>query len=667
MNYSLAKKKRVDSDNVAATVLKVVAALSIVAIALILFFIAGNSVDAIFEIGLFEFVFGSEWDPSTGLYGALPVIVGTILVTIGAVAVALPVGLACAVYISEVAKPKYRNMLKTLCEVFAGIPSVIYGFFGLVVMVPLLREIFPDQLAYGLSWFTGSLLLALMALPTIISVSEDAIHAVPVSYREASLGMGASKWETTIKVIIPAAISGISSAAIMGVGRAIGETMAVMMVTGNAAIFPDPLWNIFSMITTITGTLASEMPEIVVGSLHYSALFLLALVLVLMVLTINVLARFVTKRTQRKFGTVQASSGIIDKIVDRLMPLADRISDTSAMGFISVHSREIRIGVVIVLAFVFILMMSSLFTTDLNAIVASAMMVLGFWMLFSEMKGYNRNSVEKVAHSVLAVFMGIVILILFVLLGYIIVNGISAISWDFLTQPVMNGGRDGGIFPAIIGTLELMAGTVLLSLPLGIFTGVYLAEYAKDSAFTRAVREAIDLLNGTPSIVFGLFGFSALVLAAGFGYSMVAGWITLALMILPVIIRTTEEAVNSVPKELREASRGMGATKWQTTVKVVIPAAISGIMTGAVLAVGRAAGETAPIMFTAAVAYSTTLADSIFEPVMALPYHLYYLSTEVPGATEMQYGTACVLLLIVLSLFVLASFIRYRSSKKIRW
>jgi len=316
---------------------------------------------------------------------------------------------------------------------------------------------------------------------------------------------------------------------------------------------------------------------------------------------------------------------------------------------------------------VFILMMSSLFTTDLNAIVASAMMVLGFWMLFSEMKGYNRNSVEKVAHSVLAVFMGIVILILFVLLGYIIVNGISAISWDFLTQPVMNGGRDGGIFPAIIGTLELMAGTILLSLPLGIFTGVYLAEYAKDSAFTRAVREAIDLLNGTPSIVFGLFGFSALVLAAGFGYSMVAGWITLALMILPVIIRTTEEAVNSVPKELREASRGMGATKWQTTVKVVIPAAISGIMTGAVLAVGRAAGETAPIMFTAAVAYSTTLADSIFEPVMALPYHLYYLSTEVPGATEMQYGTACVLLLIVLSLFVLASFIRYRSSKKIRW
>ena len=148
MNYSLAKKKRVDSDNVASTVLKVVAALSIVAIALILFFIAGNSVDAIFEIGLFEFVFGSEWDPSTGLYGALPVIVGTILVTIGAVAVALPVGLACAVYISEVAKPKYRNILKTLCEVFAGIPSVIYGFFGLVVMVPLLREMFPDQLAY---------------------------------------------------------------------------------------------------------------------------------------------------------------------------------------------------------------------------------------------------------------------------------------------------------------------------------------------------------------------------------------------------------------------------------------------------------------------------------------------------------------------------------------
>ena len=534
-------------------------------------------------------------------------------------------------------------------------------------MVPLLREMFPEQLSYGLSWFTGSILLALMALPTIISVSEDAIHAVPVSYREASLAMGASKWETTIKVVVPAAVSGISSAAIMGVGRAIGETMAVMMVTGNSAIFPDPLWNIFSMISTITGILASEMPEVVVGSLHYSSLFFLAFVLLIMVLAVNVLARVVTKRTQRKFGTVEPSSRLMDRLADRIVPLTEKVDSTMAMRFLRKHSSRIRVAIVVGLAFVFVLMMASLFTDGTKAIAGSVMMVAGFWLLLNEMKGYDRNNMQKVAHGVLYLAMATVLLILAVILGHIIINGLPAISWEFLTEPVKDGGREGGIFPAIVGTLELMAGTILLALPLGILTGVYLAEYAKDTKFTRAVREAIDLLNGTPSIVFGLFGFAALVMAAGFGYSMIAGWITLSLMILPVIIRTTEEAVRAVPKELREASRAMGATKWQTTVKVVIPAAIGGIMTGSVLAVGRAAGETAPIMFTATVAYSTSLADSIFEPVMALPYHLYYLATEVPRAESMQYGTACVLLLIVLSMFVLASFIRYRSNKKIRW
>ena len=667
MNHSLERRKNIDSDRVSAVALKVVAALSVVAILLILFFIAWNSIDAIAEIGPLEFIFGTKWDPANGVYGAFPVILGTILVTAGAIAIALPLGLACAIFISEVAHPKYRGILKTICEIFAGIPSVIYGFFGLIVLVPLLRELFPDNLAYGLSWFTGSILLALMALPTIISVSEDAIHAVPVSYREASSAMGASKWETTVKVIVPAAVSGISSAVIMGIGRAIGETMAVMMVTGNTAIFPDPLWNIFSMISTVTGTLASEMPEVVVGSLHYSALFFLAFVLLMMVLVVNVMARVVTRRTQKKFGTVAVSRGFIDKVADRIVPLTEAVDRTSFMKTVRRYSAQIRTGFIIALAFVFVLMMASLFTDDVKAIIASALMVAGFWMLFHEIKGFDRNSVQKIAHATLAVAMGFVVLILVVILGYIIAKGLPAISWDFLTEPVMNGGRDGGISSAIIGTLELMAGTILLALPLGVMTGVYLAEYSKDTRFTRIVREAIDLLNGTPSIVFGLFGFAVLVMAAGFGYSLIAGWITLSLMILPVVIRTTEEAIRTVPRELREASRAMGATKWQTTVKVVLPAAISGIMTGSVLAVGRAAGETAPIMFTAAVAYSTTLADSIFEPVMALPYHLYYLATEVPRAETMQYGTACVLLLIVLSMFALASFIRYRSNKKIRW
>ena len=275
---------------------------------------------------------------------------------------------------------------------------------------------------------------------------------------------------------------------------------------------------------------------------------------------------------------------------------------------------------------------------------------------------------QEIAHGGLTVIMGVVILILVFIIGYILVNGLSAIDWEFLTGVPTNGGRDGGIGPAIVGTLELMAGTALIALPLGIFTGVYLAEYAKDTKLTKLIREAIDLLNGTPSIVFGLFGLAFFVRVLDFGVSMVAGWFVLAFMIMPVIIRTTEEALTAVPHDLREASMAMGASKWRTIVRVVLPAAMGGVMTGTILSLGRAAGETAPIMFVAAVSSSTApYADSIFDSVMALPFHLYYLATHVVGSDAMQYGTATVLLVIVLGMFAIATLIRNHYNKKVKW
>ncbi len=667
--YGLQKRGMADKDKVMKYVLTAIASVAVLIIFLIIFFVGINSVDALEEIGILKFIFGTEWDPSDGIYGALPVITGTVLVTLGSVVFAVPLGIGAAIYISEIAPSKYRNILKPICEVFAGIPSVVYGFFGLTVLVPFLRETFPDQLMYGSSWLAGSILLGIMALPTVISVSEDAIHSVPKSYREASLAMGASRWETTIKVIVPAAISGISAAVILGIGRAIGETMAVMMVTGNSPMFPDPLWNIFSLITTITGTLASEMPEIVVGSTHYSALFLLALVLLVMVFAINIMARVIIKRTKRRLGEEPPAkrTGIAAAVSDAIDRAVTSVMSTPAA--VAVYKRKDAMKTVAgaVLLFVFCWMMASLFVSDISAIAASAIIVAAVAVLRRFFSTADSRLTQMVAHGGLTAVMALVVILLVIILGYIIINGLPAISWDFLTENVSDGGRSGGIYPAIIGTLELLAGTVVIALPLGITTGVYLAEYAKNTPSTRVIREAIDILNGTPSIVFGLFGFAALVVAAGFGYSLVAGWITLSFMILPVIIRTTEESILAVPQELREGSRAMGASKWKTTTKVVLPAALGGVMTGSILSLGRAAGETAPIMFTAAVAYSTCMAGSIFDPVMALPYHLYYLSTEVPGATELQNGTACVLLLIVLSMFLVASLVRYHSNKKIRW
>ncbi|MDD7478522.1 MAG: phosphate ABC transporter permease subunit PstC, partial [Methanomassiliicoccales archaeon] len=221
-----------DADAIMRYVLIAIASTAVLIIFLILFFIVGNGIELFKDVDPIEFIFGTDWSPSDGSYGALPMIVGTLLVTLGAIAFAFPIGLLAAIYISEFANPKIRSVLKPLCEVFAGIPSVVYGFFGLVILVPFLSKMFDENLLFGSSWLAASIILGIMALPTIISVSEDAIRAVPNSYREASIAMGANRWETTAKVIVPAAVMGISAAVTLGIGRAIGETMAVMMVSG---------------------------------------------------------------------------------------------------------------------------------------------------------------------------------------------------------------------------------------------------------------------------------------------------------------------------------------------------------------------------------------------------------------------------------------------------
>ncbi len=645
----------IDVDTTMRYILIAVASTAVLIIFLIILFITGNGVKLFSDVDPIQFIFNTEWSPSDGLYGALPMILGTLLVTIGAIAFAFPVGLLAAIYISEFASPKVRSVLKPLCEVFAGIPSVVYGFFGLVILVPFLSKIFNNNLLFGSSWLAASIVLGIMALPTIISVSEDAIRAVPHSYREASIAMGANRWETTAKVIVPAAVMGISAAVSLGIGRAIGETMAVMMVSGNATIIPDPLWNIFSLISTITGTLALEMPESVVGDTHYNALFMLAVVLMVMVFVVNIVTKRITENMKCKFhGTVKES----------------RFSNgrfANVSEFMQRNKKTIMMASLYVLIFALSWMILSLMMSGMTSLIVSIVITLAVFGALKGVSKLNPTDREDVAKCVLITNMGFVLLLLAIIIFDILIKGIPGLSIDFITSAPSQGGRAGGIMPAIVGTLELIAGTAAIALPLGILTGIYLAEYAKENRFNNIIRGAIDTLNGTPSVVFGLFGLSFFVIYLGAGYSLVAGWAALSMMILPVIIRTTEESIRAVPNELREASRAMGATKWQTTYRVVVPAAIGGTITGAILAIGRAAGETAPIMFTAAVAFQPTLAKSIFDPVMALPYHLYYLTAEVPGTTTYQYATATILLLIVLSMFVLASIVRSHYNKKIRW
>ncbi|MFN8490650.1 MAG: phosphate ABC transporter permease PstA [Caldilineaceae bacterium] len=247
-------------------------------------------------------------------------------------------------------------------------------------------------------------------------------------------------------------------------------------------------------------------------------------------------------------------------------------------------------------------------------------------------------------------------------------NGISAMNWNFLTTGPTNGLRAGGIMPALLGTVYLTFATAIVSFPLAIAAAIYLAEYARDNRLTRLVRMAIVNLAGIPSIVYGLFGLGAFVLFMGLGTSILAGALTLGILTLPVVISTAEEAILAVPQEFRTVSLSLGATRWQTIRHQVLPHALPGIITGIILGLGRAAGETAPILFTVAAVYLPELPKSIFDQTMALPYHLYVIATQVPNMPlSLQYGTALALLLLVLSLTLIATIIRTTIRRRRQW
>ncbi len=256
---------------------------------------------------------------------------------------------------------------------------------------------------------------------------------------------------------------------------------------------------------------------------------------------------------------------------------------------------------------------------------------------------------------------------LLVIVFFLVYNGWRAINWTFLTQPPMDSMTKGGILPCIVGTLCLSLGAILVALPIGMASAIYLHEYARPGRVVRVIRLGINNLAGVPSVVFGLFGLAFFVVFLNMGVSIVAGALTLGALTLPVIIGATEEALRAVPDTYREASLGLGATKWQTIQRVVLPTALPGILTGAILGIGRAAGETAPIMFTAAVFYTPSLPSSIFDEIMALPYHIYVLATagtEIEATRPLQFGTALVLIVLVLGVNLFAIILRSRLRKK---
>lgn len=280
----------------------------------------------------------------------------------------------------------------------------------------------------------------------------------------------------------------------------------------------------------------------------------------------------------------------------------------------------------------------------------------------------NPQKTERIAFFFLFLATLLIVVPVGLIILIIIQKGLPAINWQFISDIPRQGMRAGGIFPAIVGTIYLVGGAIIFALPVGLLAAIYLSEYSKDNLLTRAIKLAIVNLAGVPSVVYGLFGLALFVVFLKFGVSILAGSLTLGIMILPIIITTSREALESVPQTFREVSLSLGASKWQTIRHIVLPNAIPGILTGTILGLGRAAGETAPILFTVAAFYLPRLPKSVFDQAMALPYHLYVISTQVPNVHEkIRYGTALVLLALVLFMNLIAIIIRYRLRKRKKW
>jgi phosphate transport system permease protein len=409
------------------------------------------------------------------------------------------------------------------------------------------------------------------------------------------------------------------------------------MVAGNSNTIPLTFIGIFWPISTITGTIGLEMGE-AFGLTHAVALFGLAVILMLIVLVVNSISNLTISRlSKRMHGELKHNTRFSKKETRILKWILLIVASAVILDYLAVN-----IGLVIAISI--------------------AAIVTGIWIMI---KILPRRSLQAIAFTIISFAAAIVVFFICYILYDIVSKGAPVATVKFIFSMPSGNGKSGGIYSAIIGTLELVAGALIVAVPIGICAAIYLNEYSRENLLKKIIRIGVDNLNGLPSIIFGLFGYTLFVMQFGFGYSLIAGQLTLGFMILPMIIRTTEESLKTVPQSLREASLALGATKWQTITKVVLPASTPGTLTGIILGIGRAAGETAPILFTAC-AFSRFLAGSLTDPVMALPYQIYMLSTTYPDAISQAYGTAYVLLILVLLMYGIAIVSRYYYRNKFK-
>ena len=585
------------------------AVICIIAVIAIFAFLIVKSVPTFRKLGILEFVFGDNWSPDrtdtfateniSGSYGIFSMIVGTFAATVGALLFGGVLGYFTAVFIAFFCPKRLKKIFSSVINLLAGIPSVVYGFFGIVFLLPLLSNIAPNN---GSGLLATSIILGIMILPTVVSLSKTSIEAVPQQYYEGAVALGSNHSEAAFKVVVPAAKSGIFASLVLGVGRALGETMAVVMVAGNAPTYPNGLFNSFRVMTA---NIVMEMGY--AGELQEGALIATGVVLLIFILIVNMIFNTISNKSVKKIVSVTSQRGSRKR-----MSLFSGVKE--------------KIG-----AFLYTIKIAS----------------VGKW-----------------AAIVSGVLSGIALILI---MGFVFVNGLP----ELITNPHLIfgkyefGSENITILPSIVATLMAVALSLVIAVPIGIMTAVFLNEYTKkNNIFVRVIRTAIDILSGVPSIVYGLFGMITFVKVFGGSSSVIAGSLTVSIMLLPTIVRSTEESLKAVEDSLREGSFALGAGKLRTIFKIVLPASLSGIISAVILSMGRVVSESAPFLYTMGSVISA-VPKGYGDSGATLAVALYQLSGEGWYLNE-AFGAAVVLIVIVFSLNLLAEYISGKLTKKLK-
>lgn len=566
---------------------------------------------------------GTRWFFRKETFGAAPMIYGTLAVAIIALLLAAPVGIGAAVFTSEYLPRRMRMGVKLLIELLAGIPSVVYGLLGVLLLRNYVYELMNwmglEPLS-GDSLLTASLLLAIMILPTVMTLADDALQAVPGMQRQAARGLGLTRSQMILSVLLPQAKGGLAAALLLALGRALGETIAVFLVVGRQDNqWPDPLWSPQPLLNagqTLTSKLGGAETNIAYGDpLHWAAMVGLGLVLLVGVAGVTLAGAVLSGRTERSGQATPAANGSSQdaELSRRTLPA----EKTSALP-------------------------------NTGAIISG--------------EGRRRRSVwNRVFGSLMG---GCAILscgVLIWALSAILLRGLPAVSWNFLTEQIRLVGAAGGIFYNLVGTLILIVTAALVAAPLAMAMALVHSMYLPRGSRRRGLTVVLYALNSVPSILFGIVGLIVFVKGLGWGKSWLGGGILLGVMILPTVTVSLIERIKMMPTRYIDAARGLGLSRSQAIRSVVIPQCFGGLITGLLLGLARAAGETAPIMFTATIFAGVSVPHGVVEsPVLSLPYHIFILAQDSfdPGVAGKVWGTATVLLGLVFLLNLVALPIR---------